>query len=84
MAAAQRHDLADGFQPVADLLDDGKVLFADEQDLGLGIVDDVQDLGRREPPVDRDHDAIGLGHAEQQLEEEVAALVEMRDARLRL
>ena len=40
--------------------------------------------GGGQPPVDRDHHGVGLGDAEQQLEEDVAALVEMGDARLRL
>ena len=79
MTAVERHDLADGLELVADLLDHRKEFLADEQDLGLGVVHDLQHLGRREPPVDRDHHGIGLGRAEQQLEEQVARLVEMGD-----
>jgi hypothetical protein len=44
----------------------------------------MQHLRRRQPPVDRHHHRVGLGHAEQQLEKEIAALVEMSDTRLRL
>ena len=47
MAGAEGHDLAHRLQLVADLLDDGKELLADEQDLGLGVVDDVQHFRRR-------------------------------------
>ncbi len=83
VAAAEGDDLGDGLELVADLLDHGKILFADEQDLGLGVVDDVQHFRWREPPVDRDHHRIGLGRAEQQLEEDVAALVEMGHPGLR-
>ena len=81
---AQGDDLADGRQSVADPLDDGEILLANKEDLGFGVVDDVQHLRWREAPVDRDHHGIGLGGTEQQLEEEIAALVEMGDAHLRL
>ncbi|HMJ98808.1 MAG TPA: hypothetical protein VK552_05805, partial [Reyranella sp.] len=83
VAAAEGHDLAHRLQLIADLLDHGKVFFAHEQNFGLGIVQDVQHFRRGETPIDRDHHRVGLGSAEQQLEENIAALVEMGHARLR-
>jgi hypothetical protein len=81
--AAEGHDFSHCLEFAADLLDHREVVLADEQDLGLGVVDDVQHLGRGEPPVDRHDHRVGLGDAEQQLEEEVVRLVEMGDAGLR-
>jgi len=83
VAAVERHDLLHGHEVAADLLDHREIFRADEQDLGLSVVHDMRHLGRRQSPVDRDHHRIGLGHAEHQLEEEITALVEMRDAGLR-
>jgi hypothetical protein len=84
VAGPQRHDPAHGLELALDLLDDWKELLADEQDLGLGIVHDVQDFGCGEPPVYGHHDGARLGDAEQEVEVEVAALVEMGDAHARL
>jgi hypothetical protein len=77
MGAVQRHDPPNGAQLAGDLVDDRKEFLADEQDLGLGVVDDMQHFRRRQAPVHRHHHRTGLGHAEQKLEIEVAALVEM-------
>ena len=83
VARAQGHDPADGLHLVPDGLDERNVLLADEQHLGFGIVDDLQHFGRGQSPVYRHHHGAGLGDAKQQLEEQVAALVEMGDADLR-
>jgi hypothetical protein len=40
--SAESDDLAHGLELVADLCDHGEVLLAHDQDLGLGVVDDVQ------------------------------------------
>ena len=77
-------DAAERFQLAADFLDYWKVFLADEQDFGFGVVDDVQYFRRREAPVHRHDHRVGLGDAEQQLEEEIARLVEMGDPGLRL
>jgi hypothetical protein len=39
---AESDDFAHGLELVADLRDHGEVLLAHDQDLGLGVVDDVQ------------------------------------------
>ena len=54
-------------------------LRADDHDLGLRVVDDLRDLGRRQPPVDRHVDRAELGQAEGDLEPLEAVLVEERD-----
>src|SRR5205085_879986 len=60
-----------------------EVIRADKQDFGLGVVDDIGDLGRREPPVDRHQHGIGLGRAKPDLKKTVMVFVEKRDPRFR-
>ena len=52
---------------------------ADDEDLGAGVVDDVRDLGRRQPPVHRDGDRVELGERERDFEVLGTVLVEERD-----
>jgi hypothetical protein len=44
-------DRADGREFRFDLLDLGRKLAADDHDFGLGVVDELGDLRRRQPPV---------------------------------
>ena len=64
----------------ASAFDGGDELRPDEQHLRFAVVDDVRELARREPPVDRRHHRARLRGAEQQLEIEIRVLAEMRDA----
>ena len=53
-----------------------------EKDGRLAIRDDENNFGRREPPIDRRHDYIGLHRAQQQFEKDVAVLAEKGDPRV--
>ena len=64
----------------ADLAEHVGKAFADEQHLGLAIVDDVGDLGRRQPPVDRGHHRAKLGRGDQHLEIQRVVLAQISDA----
>ena len=73
----------DGRQVGGDRVDDRHEVGPDDEHLGLGVVDDVLDLGRSEPPVDVDADRVEERRAEEDLEVFDAVLVEERDAVLR-
>ena len=52
---------------------------ADEENLVLTIIQDIGDLGRGQPPVDRHHDRTELGRADQYFEIEMAVLAHIGD-----
>ena len=66
-------------RPVLDLLDVADELGPHDDDLGACVVDDLQHLGGRQPPVHRDVDGPELGQAEGDLEEFGAVLLDERD-----
>ena len=63
--------VADGFQLVPDLVDQTRVLGADKEDFGLGVVQDIDDFRRREAPIDADQHGVGLEAAIDDLEKPV-------------
>ncbi len=64
---------------VLDGLDVAEELRPDHDDLGAGILDDLQHLGRGQPPVHRDADGPELGQSEGDFEEFGAVLLDERD-----
>ena len=68
----------DGREVLLDLLHVRDEVGSDDEHLGPGVVDDLRDLCRRQPPVDRDADRVELGQREQHLEVLRPVLVEER------
>ncbi len=66
-----------------DRIEDRHEVGADDEHLGLGVVDDVLDLGWGEPPVDVDAHRVEQRRAEEHLEVLDAVLVEERHPILR-
>ena len=64
VAVADDDDLLDRRQVAGDLVEDRHELLADDEHLGLRVVDDVGDLGRGQPPVDRREHGVQQGGAE--------------------
>jgi hypothetical protein len=67
---------------VPNLVDDREELRPDEQQLGTGVVDDVRDFGRREPPVDWDENLLRLGSPKPDLVERVGVFLNHGNASL--
>jgi len=68
VAAVQRDDPVDAREFVLQRLDHRVELFAHEQDLRIGILQDVFHLRRGQPGVDGDHYVAGFRAAEDDLE----------------
>ena len=60
-------------------VEDPEEVAPDDEDLRVGVVHDVRDLGRGEPPVDRADHGADLGGAEDELEQLERVLVEEGD-----
>ena len=67
--AVERDDAAHRLELVRHLLDRRVEIGADEQQLGLGVIDDEGDLGWRQAEIDRHQHDARLGRAEPQFEE---------------
>ena len=79
MTADDQHR-GDVRQVVGDRVEDRHEIGPDDQDLGLGVVDDVLDLGGGQTPVDVDAHGVDHRRTEHHLEVFEAVLVEERDA----
>ena len=77
---ADHDDLRDRRQVAGDRVEHRHEVGPDDEHLGLRVVDDVLDLGRREAPVHVDADRVQQRGAVEDLEVLDAVLVEERDA----
>ncbi len=74
-----RHDVLDRRQPILDRLEVTEELGAHHDDPRLRVLDDVQHLRRREPPVHRHANGAQLGQATDDVEELGAVLLDVGD-----
>ena len=74
---------ADGPELGLDPLDDRRQVRSCDEDLGLGVFDDLEHFGRGEPPVHVHRDGAEEGDAEGELEESHAVAGEDGDAIVR-
>ena len=77
--ATDDHDLHARSQIGLDGIEHRDEIGTDDEHLGLGVVDDVGDLGPGESPVDVDTDGVEQGRSEEHLEMLDRVLVEERD-----
>jgi hypothetical protein len=80
ISAFHRDEKSDVRKLGRDLVCQSEEFRADEQNLRTAIVDDVNNLGRRQTPVDRCHDGACLRCTEQCLEIMVTVLAQIGDA----
>ena len=73
------HVVPDPWRRGAQLLDQGQELGVEDQDARLGVREDVRDLGRRQPDVDRVQHGAGLQDAVVALEQLVRVERQERD-----
>ena len=79
---AEHDDLLDALEAAFHLLEVSEKVGTHEEDLGLGVIDDIGHLGGRQPPVHGHVDDIGLAAPEEHLEVLGAVLVQEGDPAL--
>ena len=72
-------DQLDMLQVIANLAGQFVETGSDKEQPRLAVVQDIGDLGRRQPPVDRHHHRAELGRADQDFEIEMAVLAHIGD-----
>jgi hypothetical protein len=79
----QHNDLVNSVELILNFSDEFLERFPDEENLGFGIVDRENDLGRCQPCIDGNQDGAGLGCPEKHLKKDIRILVEYRNSAAR-